>query len=408
MTLDQTFQMALSALWAVVIFGAILNLAAVMTWGERKLASMIQDRIGPNRANIRLGKRNFTLIGLLHIIADPVKLFTKEDFIPQGANKVMHTLAPMLCLFIPLIVFSVIPFAGPLHITWKDIPAENLWLIGSLFPGDTLHLSDYTIKFAVADLDTGMLFVFAVASLGIYGVILAGWASNNKFSFLGGIRGANQLISYEVALGLCVVGLFMIYGGVSFSTLVQRQGELLFGVIPKWGIVTQPLAFLLFIACGMAEIKRIPFDLPEGESEIVAGYFTEYSSLKFTMFLFGEYVEMILLATLITLLFFGGWQIPWIDGVGWQFASWQGTWDTTWLAGAIGMNGVRILIALLQAGKFSFFVVFWVYAIFMVRWTFPRFRYDQVMKMGWKMILPLALLNILVTGVVLIFTRGWL
>ena len=314
-TLDSALQLALSMVWAVAIFGGVCSLAGFMTWCERKLASMIQDRIGPNRANVRIGRWNITALGLFHIMADPVKMFFKEDFIPAGANKVMHTLGPIISLFIPFIVFCVVPFAGPLAIHWKDLPvsdlslviriipeswsfpADNLWLIPRLglypagyllhaadlspllvlFRGDVLHLSDYTIKFIVSDLDVGMLFIFAIASLAVYGMILAGFSSNNKFSFLGAVRGANQMISYEVALGLTAVGLFMIYGGVSVSTLVEKQGELVWGVIPKWGVLTQPLAFFLFLTCGMAEIKRIPFDLPEGESEIVAGYFLEYS-----------------------------------------------------------------------------------------------------------------------------------
>lgn len=436
MTLDVALQILISSIWAVAVFSAVATLAGLMTWGERKLASMIQDRIGPNRANIRLGKYNFTFLGLLHIVADPVKLFMKEDFVPEGAHKALHTLAPILCLAVPFIVFSVIPFAAPLHVSWKDFPVEDIWFLGHLaqndlrlseiwvigplfdkhlvifgvnvnllsylnssfnlnpfyiFNGDVLHLSNYTIKFVIADLDVGMLFVFAISSLAVYGVILAGWSSNNKFSFLGAMRGANQMISYEVGLGLCAVGIFMIYGGVSLGAIVQAQGELMWGVVPKWGIVTQPFAFLLFMACGMAEIKRVPFDLPESESEIVAGYFTEYSSMKFTMFLFGEYVEMILLGAVVTTLFFGGWQIPFVSAQGVE-------------AGAL----TGLLIALLQIVKFGLFTVIWVYFIFMIRWTFPRFRYDQLMKMGWKMVLPLALLNIIVTGLGLAYFRGWM
>jgi NADH-quinone oxidoreductase subunit H len=405
MTLDSAFQFVLSAVWAVLVFGGVVSLAGLMTWGERKLASMIQDRIGPNRANVRLFGKNFTLIGLFHIPADPVKLFMKEDFVPEGANKVLHTLAPMLALGIPFVVFSVLPFAGPLHIQWRDFSADELYL-SWLFRGDVLHLSDYTIRFAIADLDVGMIFVFAVSSLAVYGVILAGYSSNNKFSFLGALRGANQMLSYEVSLGLCAVGLFMIYGGVSLGELVRGQGDLLWGVVWKWGIVTQPLAFILFLTCGMAEIKRIPFDLPEGESEIIAGYFLEYSSMKFTMFMFGEYVEMILLAAVITTLFFGGWQIPYVSPDGFHIAGHQLLWADTFLK-ALGTNGIHILIAALQAGKFAACTVAWVYIIFMIRWTYPRFRYDQLMRLGWQMVLPLALINIIITGMVMMFTRGW-
>lgn len=436
MTLDNIFRVIVAAFCALAIFGMIMNFAALMTWVERKLSAMIQDRVGPNRANIRIPLSpklfngptlNLRLIGLIHIMVDPIKLFFKEDFVPKGANKVLHTLAPMIGLIIPFVVFCVIPFAGPWHIRWHDIRASDIWglswlidkqhewVVGGyqlnpfvIFRNDALHFSDFTVNFVVSDLDVGMLFIFGVASLAVFGVILAGWSSNNKFSFLGAMRGANQMISYEVALGMTAVGLFMIYGGVSLNTLVKSQGELLLGVIPKWGIVTQPLAFLLFFACGMAEIKRVPFDLPEGESEIIAGHFLEYSSTKFTMFMFGEFVEMILLSAIITTLFFGGWQIPWIDAEGIRFASWHLTWAQTALGAKIGMTGVGAIIAFLQAIKFTAVVVVCLYAIFMVRWTFPRFRYDQVMRMGWKMVLPLSLANIVVTGVVLAFTRGWL
>jgi NADH-quinone oxidoreductase subunit H len=274
MTLDSTFQFMASCVWAFAVFGGILTLAGLMTWIERKLSAMMQDRIGPNRANIRIWKWNFTLIGLIHIMVDPIKLFTKEDYVPDTEHKVLHALGPMIGLFIPIVVFAVIPFAGPLHIQWKDIPAQDLcllmwllpdgwemeadklWLIGGLFSEgtvytardispvvrlfgqDALHLSDYTIRFVIADLDVGMLFVFAIASLAVYSVILSGWSSNNKFSFLGAMRGANQMISYEVALGVTAVGIFMIYGGVSLSSIVEQQGHLIKGVVPKWGIVT--------------------------------------------------------------------------------------------------------------------------------------------------------------------------
>jgi len=435
MTLDNTFQFLMSLIWALAVFGGIINLAALMTWVERKLSAMLQDRIGPNRANIRIFGWNFTVIGLIHIMVDPIKLFTKEDFIPDGANKVLHTIAPIICMIIPFVVFAVLPLAGDWHIQWRDFSAEELclvtqlfpdgwymkasdiWLIGPLFSegttltaesfapmhwlfkGDVLHLSDYHLKFVVADLDTGMLFVFAVAGLAVYGIILAGYSSNNKFSFLGAVRGANQMISYEVALGLTAVGIFMIYGSVSLSTIVEQQGGLLWGVIPKWGIVTQPLAFFLFVACGIAEIKRIPFDLPEGESEIVAGYFLEYSSTKFTMFMFSEFVEMIFLSAVIATLFFGGYQIPWVNAE--MFQGWfiEYIYDSANLAGIVFVG--------LQAAKFAITLTAVLYTIFVIRWTFPRFRYDQIMHMGWKIVLPLALLNVIVTGVVLAFIRGW-
>lgn len=409
LTLDDTLHLLLSLVWVLVVFGAVLTLAGFLTWVERKMSAIMQDRIGPNRANIRLG-RNWRLFGLFHIMADPVKLFFKEDFIPAGANRVLHTLAPMISLAVPLSLFAVIPFAGPLHIHWKDIPAAQIPLIGGFFPGDTLHLSDFLITFQIADLNVGILFIFAVSSLAIYGTMLAGWASNNKFSFLGSMRAASQMISYEVGLGLAVVGVVMIYGAVSLSTIVERQGELWLGVIPKWGVVAQPLGFLLFLACGMAEIKRAPFDLPEGESEIIAGFFTEYSSAKMTMFMFGEFVEWIVLGTVVATLFFGGWQVPYLSSEGISipllkinllFAQLEPVQQHP-----LALQLIQIGVVKLQALAFVVKVLFFVWLIGLIRWTLPRFRYDQIMKMGWKMVLPLALVNIFGTGVFMLLEQN--
>lgn len=409
LTLDETLHLLIALVWVGVVFGAVASLAGLLTWVERKMSAVMQDRIGPNRANIRLG-RNWRLFGLFHILADPTKMFFKEDFIPAGANRILHTLAPIISLTIPFSVFAVIPFAGPLAIHWKDIPAAQIPVLGQFFPGDALHLSDFIVTFQVADLNVGILFIFAISSLAIYGTMLAGWSSNNKFSFLGSLRAASQMISYEVALGLAVVGLIMIYGAVSISTIVTRQGELMLGIIPKWGVVTQPLGFLLFLACGMAEIKRVPFDLPEGESEIVAGYFTEYSSAKFMMFMFGEFIEWIVLGTVVATLFFGGWQVPYLSAQGLEipllhlkllFSDWAYVQAHP---GALQL--IQLGVVGLQAGAFVTKVLFFVWLIGLARWTFPRFRYDQIMKMGWKMVLPLALLNILGTGIYLLLEQN--
>lgn len=405
LTLDEALHLVLSLVWVGVVFGAVASLAGLLTWVERKMSAVMQDRIGPNRANIRLG-RNWRLFGLFHPIADATKMLFKEDFIPAGANRILHTLAPIISLTVPFTVFAVIPFAGPLTIHWKDIPAEQIPGLGAYFPGDVLHLSDFVVSFQVADLNVGILFIFAISSLAIYGTMLAGWSSNNKFSFLGALRAASQMISYEVGLGLAVVGIIMVYGAVSVSTIVERQGQLWLGIIPKWGVITQPLGFLLFLACGMAEIKRVPFDLPEGESEIVAGYFTEYSSAKFLMFMFGEFIEWIVLGTVITTLFFGGWQIPYLSSQGIEIPLLKVKLLFQDLAFVQNTPGayqlVQVLVVTLQAIAFAVKVLFFVWLIGMIRWTFPRFRYDQVMKMGWKMILPLALLNIMGTGVYLL------
>jgi NADH-quinone oxidoreductase subunit H len=406
LTLDDLLHLILAAMWVGVMFGMAASLAGLLTWVERKMSALIQDRIGPNRANIRF-IRNWRLWGLIHPLADVVKLLLKEDFVPRGAFKILHTLAPMISLTAPLVVFSVIPFAGPLHITWKDITAESIPLIGRFFPGDALHLSDYTIGFQVADLNIGIIFVFAITSLSVYGLLLGGWSSNNKFSFLGAMRAASQMFSYEVALSLSVIGVIMMYGSASLAGIVERQGYLWLGIIPKWGIITQPLAFFLFLACGVAEIKRVPFDLPEGESEIIAGFFTEYSSAKFMMFFFGEFIEVVLLGAMITTLFLGGWQVPWLSAEGLRipllnidlaFA------NLAWVnEHPMGIHLFRIIVSGAQFGAFFTKLIICIWFLQQARWTFPRFRYDQIMKMGWKMILPLSMLNILGTGFLVLF-----
>jgi len=405
MTLDSLFMLLLQCLWAVVVFSGVAGLSGLLTWGERKQASLIQDRIGPNRANIRL-IRNWRLFGLFHILADPVKSMTKEDFVPEGANRLMHMLAPLLSLGLSFVAFAVVPFAGPLTIHWKDIPAAQIPLLGRLFPGDALHLSEYTISFQAADLNVGILFIFALGALMVYGVLMAGFSSNNKFSFLGAMRAANQMFSYEVALGLCVIGVILMYGSTNVSAIVERQGELWFGVIPKWGIVTQPLAFFLFFTCGLMEIKRIPFDLPEGESEIVAGYFLEYSGAKFMMFLFAEYVELVLLAAMSALLFFGGWQIPFVDaqGINIPLLHLNFSWASLEFVKthSYGMSLVNLAVVFCQAGAFAVKVVAFCMVLITIRWTWPRFRYDQVMRLGWQRILPLAMLNIVLSAAVVL------
>lgn len=345
----------------VVIF-ALLNLAGLLTWAERKQSAIMQDRIGPNRANIG----GITAFGLLHPLADGIKMIFKEDFIPQGANRVLHTLAPAAALFPALVVFAVIPF------------------------GDVLIIGGKEISLQVANLNVGIVYIFAIASLSVYGTMLAGWASNNNYSLLGGLRASSQMISYEVSMGLSVLGLLMIYESAQLNVIVQQQGELLFGFLPKWGIVLQPLAFLLFVTAALAENKRVPFDLPEGESEII-GYFVEYSSMKFGMFFLAEFVEIVVISGLVTTLFFGGWQFPYLqaDGFHWPFA-----------LGVLHLP--HGLVVLMQVGSFTLKVLLGCWILLIIRWTLPRFRYDQVMRLGWKMMLPLALVNLLVTAIVIL------
>ncbi|MBI3615417.1 MAG: NADH-quinone oxidoreductase subunit H [Candidatus Omnitrophica bacterium] len=355
------------ALAAIVFFG-VLNLAGLHTWVERKQSAIMQDRIGANRASI-FGIR---LFGLFHPLADAVKMFVKEDFIPAGANRFLHTLAPFLSVFFALAAFAGIPF------------------------GDRLMIGGRVIDLQVAKIDVALLYIFAMLSLGVYGVILAGYASRNNYAFLGALRASAQMISYEIALGISIVGVVMIFGTLDLQELVRAQGATLFGIIPKWGIVVQPVAFFIFLTAAMAETKRVPFDLPEGESEII-GYFVEYSGMKFGMFFLTDFVETVMVACLATTLFFGGWQIPYLLPDGFHFP-----WGAV-----LPVNPLAVV--LLGIGSFSLKVLAFCWLFMTIRWTLPRFRYDQLMHLGWKILFPISIANVLVTGLVLALLHpgGW-
>jgi len=344
-----------------LVVGMILNLAGLLTWAERKQSALMQDRIGPNRANI-LG---YTVWGLLHPLADGIKLIMKEDFVPHRANRFIHDIAPAIAMFPALVTYAVIPFGDTLRVAGREIPLQ------------------------VADLSVGIIFIFSIASLAIYGVMLGGWSSNNNYSLLGGLRAAAQMISYEIAMGLSIVGLLMIFETVELDDLVRQQGQLLGGWIPKWGVIVQPAAFIFFLAAAVAENKRIPFDLPEGESEII-GYFLEYSGMRFGMFFLAEFADIVIASALLTTLFFGGWQIPYLAPDGFH------------LPGGLYLSLPHLLVVLLQVGAFIAKVVFFCWFLLLIRWTLPRFRYDQLMRLGWKYLFPLTLANILITGVILL------
>lgn len=351
------------------MFGIVFGLLPLMIWGERKGAAYIQNRPGPNRAAVA----GFTLAGLFHPLADVIKLMTKEEFIPAQANRVMLILAPCFAMGPALMTFAVVPWGGP--ITIFDKP-EYL---------------------QVANLDVGILYVFAISSLGVFGIMLAGWASNNKYSLLGGLRSSAQMLSYEIAMGLSIVGVIMIFHSVNLNTIVAGQGELLWGFLPKWGIFVQPIGFFLFLTAAFAETNRNPFDLPEGESELVAGYHTEYTSMKFAMFFMAEYANIIVISGVIASLFLGGWQVPWLPT------------ERLWVIfGTLGATEVaaKILTTLVQVGAFAVKHGFLCWLFLWVRWTLPRFRYDQLMAVGWQKMLPLAIANIFVTAAVMLAVRG--
>lgn len=357
-------ELAIAAAKVAFSFLVLLNFVVVLTWAERKQSALMQDRIGANRASIF----GFTALGLFHPLADAVKMITKEDFIPEGAHRGLHTLAPFVALFFALISFAIIPF------------------------GDQLLVGSRAVNLQVIDMNVGLLYVFAAMSLGVYGFVLAGWASNNNFSLLGGLRASSQMISYEITLGASLVGLIMVFGTVSLQTLVQRQGDLLLGFLPAWGVFCQPLGFLLFTTAAIAETKRAPFDLPEGESEII-GYFTEYSGMKFGMFLMTDFVETVVMAGLVVTLFFGGWQWPYLQRDGFHFPG----------GAALALSAITVTV--LQVFAFLAKLAFFCWLFLLIRWTFPRFRYDQLMRLGWQVMLPLSILNILVTGVIVLLLR---
>src|SRR3989475_3046000 len=354
--------LAVKLILVTFVFFGVLNLAALHTWLERKQSAVIQDRIGANRASI-MGWR---LMGLFHPLADSIKMFTKEDIVPAGADRILHTLAPVFSVFFALVTFAAIPF------------------------GDRFLLGGHVIELQVAKINVALLYIFAMLSLGVYGVILAGFASRNNYALLGGLRATAQMISYEIALGIAIIGVVMIYGTMDLQEMVRAQGKHLGGWIPLWGVVVQPVAFFVFLTAALAETKRAPFDLPEGESEII-GYFVEYSGMKFGMFFLADFLETIMVACLATTLFLGGWQVPYLMPDGFHFP-----WGATLLM-------PNLVYVLLGVASFSIKGLIFCFVFMQVRWTLPRFRYDQLMSLGWKGLFPLSVVNLLVTAVVLVF-----
>ena len=366
-----------------VMLGALLPLAAGCIWVERKGSALIQDRIGANRASFW----NWDLAGAINtLVCDPVKAIMKEDWVPTGANQFIHAMGPFMAVFPVLLSFAVVPFGPP------------------------FKAGDVTVTMQLADLNVGVLYVFAMGSLAVYGVVIAGWCANNKFSLLGSLRASAQMISYEVTMGLSIVGMLVIYRSLDLNKIIEAQAGTFAGIIPRWGIFLYPpfsiIAFLIFFTSMMAETKRAPFDLPESESEIVAGYLTEYSGMKFLLFWLGEFSEIVVASTVVVIMFFGGWQLPGIDYLYWNttadfkhfpipdlaafFGHFQFTyfwWNPSWLPYG------SILASLVLLAKVIFFCVLQI----IIRWTLPRFRYDQLMSLCWKLMLPVCLVNLVGT-----------
>ncbi|MBI4464131.1 MAG: NADH-quinone oxidoreductase subunit NuoH [Acidobacteria bacterium] len=325
----------------IVVLGVLLTAVAYAVWFERKLVAHMQSRWGPTRVGPH---------GLLQPLADAIKLLTKEDIVPTGAFRLIYLLAPFLALVTSLLTFAVIPFGPVRRVAGVDL-------------------------FQISDLDIGLLFILSVTSMGVYGIALAGWSSNSKYSLLGGLRSSAQMISYELAVGLSVIGVLLLSGSLSLRTIVEAQGGTAWGVLPRWNIFPQFVGFFCFWVAALAETNRLPFDLPEAETELVAGYHTEYSSMKFAMFFMAEYANMVTASCMATLLFLGGWHGP--------------------------VFGPPALQAVLPLFWFSVKVLCFLFLYVWLRGTLPRFRYDQLMAFGWKFLVPVALGNLIVTSFVI-------
>lgn len=341
-------------LYKLILVGAVFTITLVVamyaTYGERKVAAFLQDRIGPNRAGP---------FGLLQPLADGLKFFMKEEIIPNVSNKFLFILGPSLAMLTAMMAGVLIPW------------------------GNTLIIGGQEYSLQITDINIGILYVFGVVSIGVYGIMIGGWASNNKFSLLGAIRASAQMISYELAMGISIIALILITGTLSLKEISAQQAGGVGGDWNMWNVVVQPAGCLLFIICAFAECNRAPFDLPECETELVGGYHTEYSSMKLGFYLFAEYINMFVSSAVISTLYFGGYNFPFMNDIG------------------LDHNAITIIGTLVFFAKIFFFVFFFMW----VRWTLPRFRYDQLMNLGWKILLPLSIANLMITAVVLILWK---
>jgi len=352
----------------------LMGFGTILTWVERKQAAVMSDRIGANRAYLRIPFTQVKLVwwGLFHGMADGLKMILKEDFKPKTYDWYAYAVAPWVVFTPVLLVFAVIPFGGQL------VPGE-------LIPPLAGWFGDRSYPMQIARLDAGLLMVFAFGGMTIIGAMLAGWSSSNKFSLLGALRAGSQMISYEVIMGLTVLGLIVIFGTVDLNSIVQQQSGTVLGFLPAWGIVLQPFAAILFMVAAVAENKRIPFDLPEAESELIAGYFTEYSAMKMGLFMFAEFIEIAIIGALFTTLFLGGYNLPFMTDAGFEFPG----------GAVVALSHGAVVVTQLVVFLAKVFVVCSFQIL--VRWSLPRFRYDQVLRFAWKFMLPLALANFVVT-----------
>ena len=336
-------------IFIVAIFAITMLMAMYSTLAERKIAAWLQDRIGPNRA----GKG-----GILQPLADGLKLFAKEEFMPDTQNKFLFILGPAISMSMALITSAVLPW------------------------GDKLEIAGRTVILQATDIDVALLYVFAVLSTSVYGIMIGGWASNNKYSLMSALRASSQMISYEVAMGLSIIALVMMTGTLSLSEIAAGQKGM------NWNVFYQPVGFLIFLVCSFAETNRTPFDLAECEAELIGGHHTEYSSMKMGFYLFGEYAAMFISSAILSILYFGAYNYPGMD----------------WMVENVGVNIANILGIVVLFAKICFFIFFYMW----IRWTIPRFRYDQLMNLGWRMLIPLAIANIVLTGVIIIIADKYL
>jgi len=359
---------ALAALLKVLflLMAFVMPLASLSTWAERRQSAMMQDRLGPNRAEITIPGLGWTLRlwGITHFVADALKMAFKEDLVPSKVDRVLYGIAPLMAIAPVLITFAIVPFGSDLCV------GHMMDVIPSM------DVCQSTISLQVVRLDIGMLFYFALASLAVYGTTLAGWASYNKWSLLGGLRASSQMMSYEVTMGLSLMGAFLYYGTLEPNAMVLAQGNNPL----NWGLFYQPLGFVLFLTAAIAETKRAPFDLPEGEPELI-GYFVEYSGMRFGIFFLAEFIETIFLAAIVTTVFLGGWHVPGLNEDGFSF-----------------LKLPHIAVVLLRSAVWGGKILFLCWLQLLIRWTLPRFRPDQLMRMGWKQLLPLSLVNIVLTA----------
>jgi NADH-quinone oxidoreductase subunit H len=333
----------------LVLFLLSITIAAYSTFSERKVAAFMQDRIGPNRAGP---------FGILQPVADGIKMIMKEEIMPADSNKLLFILGPAISMITALMTSAVIPW------------------------GPDITIGGQKVQLQVADINVGILYIMGVLSLGVYGIMIGGWASNNKFALLGAVRASTQMISYELAMGMSIVAIIMTTGSLSLGNMVEGQSGW-HGM--EWNIFLQPLGFLIFLICAFAETNRTPFDLPESETELIGGYHTEYSSMKLGFYLFAEYINMFLSSAVITCLYFGGYNFPYMD--------------------VVQAHTGEILFALICFGVLLSKIIFFIFFFMWVRWTIPRFRFDQLMNLGWKVLLPLAIVNMLITGVVILYNQ---